>query len=141
MSEPNYNEIRARIQGRFNKRKELLMHLTAFLGVNIVVWALWLTDTLPIREILGIPLPILVSLAWGAGLFIHYLDYYFEAGGGVERRERDIQQAIARAVALRGGESPDEKPKRDRHLHLTEDGELETLADDDAETSQSRRYR
>ena len=26
MSEPNYDEIRARIEQRFNKRKELLIH-------------------------------------------------------------------------------------------------------------------
>jgi len=143
MSEPNYDEIRQRVEQRFNKRKELFMHLAAYIGVNLAIWFFWYMGTIDIlsREIAGIPLPIIVTVGWGIGLLIHYLDYYYEAGGGAERRERDIQQAIAREQALRHGESPDEKPKRDRRVHLTEDSELETVADDDTETSQSRRYR
>ena len=131
MSEPNYEEIRQRIQNRFNKRKELFMHVAAYVGVNLAIWFFWWTDSIDIlpREIAGIPLPIIVTLGWAVGLLIHYLDYYYEAGGGAERREHAIQQAIERERALRGGVY--EKPKRDPRLQLTEDGELEEFADDD----------
>ncbi len=145
MFEPNYDEIRARIQQRFNKRKELFMHVAAYTGVNIAMWFFTLTgsfSTLSSRQIAGIPLPIIVSLGWGIGLFIHYLDYYYEAGGGAERRERAIQQAIERESALRQG-GVYEKPKRDPRLHLTEDGELEEMADEelDDEAQPKRRGR
>lgn len=132
MSEPNYDEIRQRIQNRFNKRKELFMHVAAYIGVNLAVWFFWWTDSIDIlsREIAGVPLPIIVTLGWAVGLLIHYLDYYYEAGGGAERRERAIQQAIERERVLRQG-GVYEKPKRDPRVLLTEDGELEEVADED----------
>jgi hypothetical protein len=143
MSEPNYDEIRSRIQQRFNKRKELFMHLAAYVVVNIIIWALWLTgiaDSIPVlRDVydsIGILLPLLVTIGWGIGFFIHYLDYYYEAGGGAERRERAIQDAIEREKALR---SEYEKPKRDARMHLTEDGEIEEVSDDEDDVRERRR--
>ena len=144
MSEPNYDEIRSRIQQRFNKRKELFMHLAAYVVVNLIVWVLWLTgiaNSIPVLsnlyESLGILLPLLVTIGWGIGFFIHYLDYYYEAGGGAERRERAIQQAIEREVEMRNGGY--EKPKRDPRMQLTEDGELEEVSDDEEDVRERRR--
>lgn len=143
MSEPNYDEIRNRIQNRFNKRKELFMHLAAYIVVNIIIWAFWLTgiaSDFPVLsnlyEAMGMFLPLLVSVGWGIGFFIHYLDYYYEAGGGAERRERAIQDAIEREKALR---SEYEKPKRDARMHLTEDGEIEEVPDDETDVRERRR--
>jgi len=143
MSEPNYDEIRRRIQNRFNKRKELLMHLVAYVGVNLAMWFFWYLGGIDIlsREIAGIPLPIVVTVAWGVGFLIHFLDYYYEAGGGAERRERAIQQAIEREQALRRGENFSDKPKRDPRVHLTEDGELDEWSDEDEEIPAKRRNR
>jgi 2TM domain len=144
MSEPNYDEIRNRIQQRFNKRKELFMHLVAFIVVNMVLWALCLTgfiNDIPVLSGvyagLGILLPLLVSIGWGIGFFIHCLDYYYEAGGGAERRERAIQDAIEREMALRNGGY--EKPKRDPRMQLTEDGEIEEVSDDESDVRERRR--
>jgi hypothetical protein len=141
MSEPNYDEIRSRIQNRFNKRKELLMHLVAYIGVNLAMWFFWFIGGIDIlsRDIAGIPLPIVVTVGWGVGFLIHFLDYYYEAGGGAERRERAIQQAIEREMALRRGDF--EKPKRDPHMHLTEDGELEEVSSEDDSAYQAQRGR
>ena len=145
MSEPNYDQIRYRIQQRFNKRKELFMHLTAYVVVNLVIWVLWLTgiaDRIPVLnslyESLGILLPLMVTIGWGIGFIIHFLDYYYEAGGGAERRERAIQQAIEREVEMRNGGY--EKPKRDPRMQLTEDGEIEEVPYDE-ETVQERKRR
>ncbi|MBZ0286360.1 MAG: 2TM domain-containing protein [Anaerolineae bacterium] len=143
MSEPNYDEIRNRVLQRFNKRKELFMHLAAYLLVNVVLWFFVLTGfvhDIPvlngIYEGLGILLPIAVSIGWGIGVFIHYLDYYYEAGGGAERRERAIAEAIEREKALR---SEYEKPKRDPRMQLTEDGEIEEVLDDEYDARERRR--
>jgi hypothetical protein len=143
MSEPNYDEIRNRVLQRFNKRKELFMHLAAYLMVNAVLWFFVLTDFIHdipvlngIYEGLGILLPIAVSIGWGIGVFIHYLDYYYEAGGGADRRERAVQQAIEREKELR---SEYEKPKRDPRMQLTEDGEIEEVLYDEDDARERRR--
>jgi hypothetical protein len=148
MSEPNYDQIRARIQARFNKRKELFMHLSAYVMVNVTLWALFLTGiagSLPvlggIYDRFGVLPALVVSIGWGIGVFVHYLDYYYEAGGGAERRESAIQDAIEREQAMRNGGFS--KPKRD-HMRLTEDGEIEAVEDDDEEAvpyEQSRKRR
>lgn len=146
MSEPNYDEIRARIEQRFNKQKELLIHGAAYLIINGLLWTLWLTGALfsfpvlgNVAERFGIILPLVVSLGWGVGMVAHMVDYYYAVGGGARRREHAIQQAIEQEVSMR---SRFEKPKRDPRVHLTEDGELEEIDDDaDYEVEPKRRRR
>ncbi len=137
MSEPNYDEIRARIEQRFNKQKELLIHSMTYLIINGLIWTLFLTGTLYYIPILGgifdrfgLILPLVVSLGWGVGMVAHILDYYYSVGGAAQRRERAIQRAIEDEMSLRRNF---EKPKRDPRMHLTEDGELEEMADDEME--------
>jgi hypothetical protein len=146
MSEPNYDEIRARIEQRFNKQKELLIHGATYLIINGLLWTLFLTGFLSYIPVLGNVfdrfgpiLPLVVSIGWGVGMVAHMLDYYYSVGGGAQRRERAIQQAIEQEVSMR---SRFEKPKRDPRVHLTEDGELEEIDDDaDYEVEPKRRRR
>ena len=147
MSEPNYDEIRARIEQRFNKQKELLIHGMTYLIINGLIWTLFLTGFLSYIPILGgifdrfgPILPLVISIGWGVGMVAHMLDYYYSVGGAAQRRERAIQQAIEDEMSLRRNF---EKPKRDPRMHLTEDGELEEIADDemDYEVEPKRRRR
>jgi hypothetical protein len=146
MSEPNYDEIRSRVEQRFNKQKEILIHGVTYLIINGLVWILYLTGALysfpvfgSIVERFGVMFPLVVSLGWGVGMIAHALDYYYSVGGGARRRERAIQQAIEDEVSLR---REFEKPKRDPRVHLTEDGELEEIDDDmDYEAEPKRRRR
>jgi hypothetical protein len=72
---------------------------------------------------------VVVAL-WGVGMAIHTVQYLSDVG-----KERAVQRAIEREheyrmlLAQRG--EVYEKPKRDR-LILNDDGEIETLADEDA---------
>jgi hypothetical protein len=147
MSEPDYDKIRRRVEERFNKQKELTIHTAVYLVINLLMWGLWLTgllDSIPVIGAITGPLgtlaPLVISIGWGVGLIAHFLDYYFSAGGGARRREQAIQREIERERALMNGDYS--KPKRDQHMRLTEDGELEALTDDDEEYAQpSRRSR
>src|SRR5687768_1398047 len=98
MSEPNYDEIRSRVEQRFNKQKEILIHGATYLIINGLLWTLFLTGTLGDIPILGgivdrfdLMFPLVVSLGWGVGMVAHALDYYYSVGGGAQRRERAIQ--------------------------------------------------
>jgi hypothetical protein len=142
MSEPNYDEIRARVQERFNKQKELSIHAMIYFVINLLVWGLWVSGwayRLPVIEgiadAFGILVPLVVTVGWGVGLVSHVLDYYYSVGGGARRREQIIEREIEREIALR---QTYEKPKRDR-LTLTDDGELEEVAEDDYSPAEKRR--
>jgi hypothetical protein len=134
MSEPDYKEIRRRVEERFNKQKELTIHATIYVIINVLIWVLWMTGaaiSLPvlsgIYEGLGMLPPVVISIGWGVGLVAHYLDYYYAVGGGAKRRERVIEEEIEREKALR---AMYEKPKRNQ-TRLTEDGELEEMTEDE----------
>jgi hypothetical protein len=141
MSEPNYDEIRARVQERFNKQKELSIHGMVYIVINLLVWGLWLSGlAYEIPVVAGIAdafqwlVPLVVTIGWGVGLAAHALDYYYSVGGGARRRDQVIEREIEREMALRQAY---EKPKRDR-LTLTEDGELEEITEDDYSPDQKR---
>ncbi len=145
MSEPDYNEIRRRVEHRFNKQKELSIHAAVYIVINLLIWGLYVTgfmDSIPVLSGLnaafGILMPLFISIGWGAGLVAHYVDYYYSVGGGARRRERVIQDEIERERALR---AEYEKPKRDRRVHLTEDGELEEVVDEDDYSRAEKRLR
>src|SRR5688572_9193204 len=115
MSDPEYEEIRKRVEQRFNKQKELSIHAMVFFIINGLFWGLWLVGgqfDLPIigglvREMSLIP-PVIITLGWSVGLIGHAIDYYYSVGGGARRRDRVIQQEIEREMALRRSY---EKPK------------------------------
>ena len=122
MSQADYNDIRKRITERYNNRIGFFSHLVAFLVSNGFGWLLWLATPSPTRSgILGVVL-LLVSIGWLIGISIHAIIYLM-----MEARERAIERAIQEERAWTNGE----KPKRDPRVHLTEDGELEEIADED----------
>jgi hypothetical protein len=134
MTEPDYNEIRQRVEKRYKERTGLIIHSAIFLMINAIFWLMW--AFLPSIQILSpddvtnfqFPWPIIITLGWGAGMVAHCLDYYHKYGGGARRREEAIALEVEREMARRGYS---EKPKRDHHMRLTEDGELEEIIDED----------
>lgn len=140
MGEPNYDDIRRRVEKRFKARQELQIHFAAYVIVNVMLWIVYLALAGGVQfpgmsggelEGMNFPAPILVTLGWGIGMIAHVIDYYNKHGGGLERRENAIQREIDRELMRQQSE----KPKRDQRLRLTEDGEIEELVDEDSDVS------
>jgi serine/threonine protein kinase len=137
--------IRIRIEKKYKKRQEVLINLTSFILVNIMLWAIWaFSNNIPqaitagIPFDLGFPWPIFPTLGWGIGLVAQYLEYQSKYGTGADRREDAIQREIEREQARRGSLSM-EKPKNDRRMRLTEDGELEEVPDDEISQAEKQK--
>jgi serine/threonine-protein kinase len=135
--------IRLHIEKKFKKRQELIGNVVAFVLVNAMLWAIWafsngipqaLTTLQPIN--LGFPWPIFPTLGWGIGLIAGYFEYQNKYGSGAERREEAIQREIERERARSGSL---EKPKNDRRIRLTEDGELEEVGEDEISEAEKRK--
>ncbi len=142
--------IRLRIEKKFKKRQALLSHVTSFVLVNIMLWGIWFfstqTDLLAFLRSGGVlyfpfPWPIFVTLGWGIGVFAHYFEYRNKYGAGADRVERMVQDEIERERARREGDVYLEKPKRDRRVRLTEDGELEEVTEEDEYSAAQKRKR
>jgi tRNA A-37 threonylcarbamoyl transferase component Bud32 len=143
---PEEERIRRRIEKRYKERQGLIIHFVAYLLVNLMLWGLWATDVLmPIIQaeapnvspaFFEFPWPIFPTFGWGIGMVAHFISYYSKYGPGAERRERAIQREIEKYRQQSG--LLDEKPKRDPHYRLTDDGELEEVVDD---YSQKRKRR
>jgi len=153
MSESGYDQIRARVEKRFKERQAFLIHLSIYIFINLVLWGMWfivpqaapamLASALEPGEIefFMLPWPLIVTLGWGIGLVSHFLSYYYKYGAGAEQREQAIQREVDRELARRDADGYIEKPKRDRRVHLTEDGELETVVETDEGRSRRERDR
>lgn len=94
MSDPliQPNDLRRRIEKRYQQRGEFMTHLVVFVLVNVVLWALWggLVQSLSLQWLLSFPWPMVVSLGWGSGLAAHGLTVYYEAGAPAVRLEERI---------------------------------------------------
>jgi hypothetical protein len=121
---PNYDQIRRRITHRYNNRIAFYSHLVAFLIVNGLGWLLWLGTAAEARSGVLSVLLLLTTGGWLVGMLIHAVIY-----GLTEARERAIERTIQEEREWQTGNM--EKPKRDPHMRLTEDGELEAVEDDD----------
>jgi hypothetical protein len=133
MSQPDYDAIRQRITHRYNNRIAFYSHLIAFLVANGFGWLLWLATPESVRSGILSAMLLLVSVSWLIGMSIHATIFLM-----MEARER----AIERAIQAEHGWANGEKPKRDSHFHLTEDGELEEIADEsDVGTPRTQRHR
>lgn len=120
--------IRKRIEKRIEERQGVVIHLVVFGMVMLLLWFIWaLTGG-------GFPWPLIVMFGWGIGIVAHLIDYYNKYGGGADRREAEIQRELDRARE-RGELSATDlddlyRDKRknedlaDRHVRLTDDGEL-----------------
>ncbi len=114
----DYDEIRKRIEKRYKKRQELILHIVSYILTNLMLWyffgnAGWI---------------LWVTFGWGIGLVTSIIDYYNKYGPGAQRREDEIQREIDRE---RERSRMYEKPKNDNRMRLTDDGELEEIVSDD----------
>lgn len=133
--------IRKRIQKRYEERTGLIIHVTIYIVMQLVFWGMWansqdlfismLSNGQISFEALDFPWPAIVTFFWGIGVVANFMDYYNKYGAGAEKRERMVQEELERERQRKLGAYYDEKPKRDRRVRLTEDGELEEVPDDD----------
>lgn len=139
-------KIRKQIERRFKERQALWIHFTAFLLTNIMLWAFWALITPTgadvvrpggetIRQVVNVfPWPLIVTLGWSVGIAAHAITYYNKYGGGAQRREDAIQREIERYRETHAYE----KPKND-HLEINDDGEIETIYEDETPSSGRRK--
>lgn len=123
MPDDHYEEIRRRIERRYNARKEILIHTVVFVIINFLIWAAWRFTGLQMS--ISLVWPLLITGGWGAGYIAHLIDYLMKGAS-----ERAIEKAVERERAWRDG-TLDEKPKRDQRARLSADGELELVRYDD----------
>jgi hypothetical protein len=130
--------VRRRVEKPFKKRAEFFSHAAVYVLINLMLWLVYFVS-INFFELFGagsldapdFPWPIIVMLGWGAGLLAHGAETF---GGG--SRESAIEREMARrqrAADTAMYAAYDEKPKRDRLLRLTDDGEIEEVPAGDAE--------
>ncbi len=129
-TEQEYREIRAKVEDRYNKRTEFVMHLVAYVFINIGIH-------MGLARLVGLeaPIPFLVTLLWGAGLVMHGVQVLFETGIWVHAQEKAIQREIEMQLFYKEGRVPSFMNKRKNdtdfsHLHIGYDGELVSNEDD-----------
>jgi hypothetical protein len=143
MQDSQYDMIRRKVERRYKERLGLIIHVVAFVVFNLLFWGMWLLLT-PVSQTIEVagsqsvssavpafPWPIIITLGWSVGLVGHVLNYYFKYGPGAERREDAIEREVEHEMERRQENGYFEKPKRDQQIRLTEDGELETVNDED----------
>ena len=111
------DEIRRRVEKRFKKRQDLMIHVAIYIVANVVFWIMFHESWV-----------WWITFGWGIGVVSNVVDYYTKYGGGAERKEAEIQREIERERARIAGY---EKPKNDAHMRLTDDGELEEVPEDE----------
>lgn len=121
-----YDEIRRRVEKRYKKKQELIIHIVSYVLTNIAFWIFF--D--------GASWVAWVTFGWGIGVVANIFEYYNKYGGGVERREAEIEREIEREKERLGLY---EKPKNDVQVRLSDDGELEEIVEDDYLSEKQRR--
>jgi hypothetical protein len=131
----NYDQIRQQIQKRYDKRAEFVSHTIAFIIVNALLWAAWLITDSSAR--MSAMIPIAITGLWFVGFAIHTVQHFMW-----EASERAIDRAIREQREWE--ESRGEKRKRSgaprKVAHLTDDGELLEVVDED-EPESAAKYR
>jgi len=94
-------ELRKRVTKKLESRKEFYEHLASYIGVNLMLWSIWLFTG---PDFDGIPWPIWVTFFWGMGMVGHAWSYYSEYGFLAQRNEDMIQREMAREYARMYGE-------------------------------------
>ena len=130
------DEVRRKVEKKFEERAGLIQHLISFLIVNCIVWAIYVFSSG------GFPWPLFVTGGWGIGVAFHIADYYYNHGGGAGKREAAIKAEFERQYSL--AQMREELARRDlyeedghedavvydldevelRHVRLTDDGEF-----------------
>ena len=112
MSETD-DEIRKRIELRYEKRQDLFKKIAGFVGTAVILWLIF-------HESWVFWAALVIS---SGGVVSSIVEYYNKYGGGAERREAEIQQEMDRRGIY-------EKPKNeDVQMRLSDDGELEAVPD------------
>ncbi len=139
----DYESIRQRVEKRVKKRAEFILHLVLYVAVNLILWLICLAffGDSPLLLI-----PLLTTLVWGVGLIAHGVDTYLQTGALDAMRDREMRREIEWARSHRGAEDAEgtdeyEKPKRERAVRLSADGELipDDKDEEDRPLKQSRR--
>jgi hypothetical protein len=127
------------VERRVKKRAEFILHLVIYVAVNLILWAICLIFFGDSALML---IPLLTTLGWGVGLLWHGVDTYLQTGALDAMREREMRREMEWVRAHRGPSSSEEdayeKPKRERAVRLSADGEL-IPADSDEDDSQLKR--
>ncbi|MCC7447208.1 MAG: 2TM domain-containing protein [Anaerolineae bacterium] len=138
----NYDAIRYRADQRIRKRLEFYKHLGVYMLVNLFVWLFFgfIFISTPSHNLAVMIPAVLTTIGWGMAVAIHGLVNYLDTVNTDAMRDREIQREIAREIAMRGMDVQDlfEKPKRDRLVRLSDDGELVT---DEGESQRQARAR
>lgn len=92
MNEEHTEKIRRRVEKYYKERGEFVVHLAAYLAVNIALWGVWLLT----RDPFTFPWPGLVMLAWGAGVAANWLEVRAQAPARFVALERRAQAQMAR---------------------------------------------
>lgn len=128
-------QLRKKLEKRFKKRQDLIIHAGIYALVNIplLLWVLFGFSNG--RGGTSFPWPLIIVLGWSAGILGHFISYYYQYGSGAQKREDAIKRELDHYRENRAYE----KPKNDEryHLELSEDGEIEEVYDDSA-SSQKR---
>ncbi len=132
------DEIRRRIEKRYEARGALMQHAISYLMTNIILWAIWLFT------VTSFPWPLFVTGFWGIGLLSHFVDYHNKHGKGAQKRQEEIEAEVMRQLEferaqeiLRSRRQYDEQIDgadvyeldnyKQRGLRLSDDGELVDL--------------
>lgn len=123
----------ARAKARINKRRELLIHLIVY-GVALpFIWAFFgfLSWTNSDPDVLIAA--VICTLGWGFAVAAHAGVVFVESRDWDAARDREIAREMAREMMIREANADTfEKPKRDRIVRLSDDGEL-LVADGDSQ--------
>lgn len=87
--------LREQAMARLHKRREFTDHLTVFVVVNAVIWAVWLVIGLSAGS--WWPWPIFPTIGWGLGLILHAWDVYLRR----PITEADVDAEVRRLRGMR----------------------------------------
>ena len=88
------DDIRRKIEKRYEARGAMIQHAISYLLTNIVLWAIWLFT------IASFPWPLFVTGFWGIGLLSHFVDYHNKHGKGAQKRQEEIEAEVVRQLEL-----------------------------------------
>ncbi len=141
-SKSDYNTAKFRLSRNTNKLKELLIHGSVFVLINLMLWIFWLGGAVPMMQnflhfdLSGFPLPLIVTLGWGIGMAFHVADVMSSLNRG-----REVESAVERERdRMARLENTAKRKNEERHtsMHIGDDGELVELIEDDEPTFEQK---
>ncbi|MCC7447209.1 MAG: 2TM domain-containing protein [Anaerolineae bacterium] len=123
----------ARAQIRITKRRELLIHLVVYLVALPFIWAFFAFLAWANSDPNVLIAAVIATLGWGFAVAAHAGVVFVESRDWDAARDREIAREVARELMIREANADTfEKPKRDRLVRLSDDGEL-IASDDDSQ--------